>query len=165
MQRHKHFYVSWEELHRDTRTLAARLLPASQWRGVIAISRGGLIPAAIIARELNLRLVDTICVASYDYTQQGAIELLKNVVGDHDGESMLLVDDLVDTGATATFVRDLVPKARFVTVYAKPAGRDTVDDFIEEVGQDTWINFPWDMALERNIPLVDQVAETESTSL
>ncbi|MEM6987284.1 MAG: xanthine phosphoribosyltransferase, partial [Pseudomonadota bacterium] len=36
MKRHNHFYVSWEELHRDTRSLAARLLPASQWRGVIA---------------------------------------------------------------------------------------------------------------------------------
>jgi len=161
MKRHKHFYVSWEELHRDTRTLAARLLPANQWTGVIAISRGGLIPAAIIARELNLRLVDTICVASYDYSQQGDISLLKGVLGGHDGTGMLLVDDLVDTGATAHFVRNLVPKARFVTVYAKPAGRDTVDDFIEEVAQDTWINFPWDMALERNIPLVDQVESAE----
>lgn len=164
MQRHNHFYVSWEELHRDTRTLAARLLPAEQWRGVIAISRGGLIPAAIIARELNLRLVDTICVASYDEKQQGDIQLLKHVAGEHDGDGMVLVDDLVDTGTTAHFVRELVPRARFVTVYAKPAGRGTVDDFIEEVAQDTWINFPWDMALERNKPLVDQRRETDTSN-
>lgn len=155
MERNKHFFVSWEELHRDTRTLAARLMPADQWRGAIAISRGGLVPAAIIARELNIRLVDTVCVASYENkTQQNDIRLLKGVEGD--GEGMLLIDDLVDTGGTARFVRELIPKARFVTVYAKPAGLPLVDDFIEEVGQDTWINFPWDMELQRNVPLVDR---------
>lgn len=154
MEKRNHFFVSWEELHRDTRLLAERLLPATQWKGVIAISRGGLIPAAIIARELNLRLVETICVASYDVKTQGELQMLKDIEGD--GEGMILIDDLVDTGKTAKFVRDSVPKARFVTVYAKPAGLPLVDDFIAEVSQSTWINFPWDMALQRNTPLVDQ---------
>lgn len=157
MEKQKHFFVSWEELHRDTRLLAERLLPASRWKGVIAISRGGLIPAAIIARELNLRLVDTICVASYDVKAQGELQLLKDVEGD--GEGMVLVDDLVDTGKTAEFVRNSVPKARFVTVYGKPAGLPLVDDYIAEVSQSTWINFPWDMALQRNMPLVDQSSD------
>ncbi len=154
MQPNKHFFVSWEELHRDTRELARQLLPASQWRGVIAISRGGLVPAAIIARELDLRLVDTICVKSYtDIGANTEVQLLKGVPGD--GEGMLLVDDLVDTGKTAEFVRALVPKARFVTVYAKPSGTPQVDSYIEQVAQDTWINFPWDMALQRTQPLAD----------
>jgi len=162
MEKRNHFFVSWEELHRDTRLLAERLLPASQWKGVIAISRGGLIPAAIIARELNLRLVDTICVASYDVKVQGELQLLKDVEGD--GEGMVLVDDLVDTGKTAEFVRNCVPKARFVTVYGKPAGLSLVDDYIAEVSQSTWINFPWDMALQRNTPLVDQEHYRESST-
>ncbi len=162
MEKRNHFFVSWEELHRDTRLLAERLLPAKQWKGVIAISRGGLIPAAIIARELNLRLVDTICVASYDVKSQGELQLLKDV--ESDGEDMILVDDLVDTGRTAEFVRNSVPKARFVTVYAKPAGLPLVDDYIAEVSQSTWINFPWDMALQRNTPLVDQLESPESAS-
>ena len=42
-------------------------------------------------------------------------------------------------------MRDLLPKAHFATVYAKPAGRPLVDTFITEVSQDTWILFPWDI--------------------
>jgi xanthine phosphoribosyltransferase len=56
----------------------------------------------------------------------------------------LIIDDLVDTGATGRIVREMLPKAHFATVYAKPAGRPVVDTFITEVSQDTWILFPWD---------------------
>ena len=38
----------------------------------------------------------------------------------------------------------MLPEAHFATVYAKPAGRPTVDSYITEVSQDTWILFPWD---------------------
>jgi xanthine phosphoribosyltransferase len=54
------------------------------------------------------------------------------------------VDDLVDTGGTARIVREMLPKAHFATVYAKPDGRPEVDTYITEVSQDTWILFPWD---------------------
>lgn len=149
-----HVYVSWEELHRDTRELSRRLLPAEQWKGIIAITRGGMVPAAIIARELNIRWVDTLCVASYDKQNQGELSLIKDA-DSQDGEGIILVDDLVDTGKTAQFVRERLPKAHFVTVYAKPAGLPLVDDHIQQVSQDTWINFPWDMALDYSTPIVD----------
>lgn len=137
------FPVSWEELHRDARALAWRLNELGPFDGVIAVTRGGLVPAAIIARELEIRLVDTVCVASYDYKDQGGITVLKEVAGD--GSNMLIVDDLVDTGKTAQVVRDMLPNAHFATIYAKPAGRPLVDTFITEVSQDTWILFPWDI--------------------
>ena len=138
MNRTENFFVSWEELHRDTRTFARQLLPASQWRGAIAITRGGMIPAAIIARELDIRLLDTICIKTYEKQDKGQSEILKTVDAKFgDGEGFLLIDDLVDTGTTARAVKALVPKARFVTVYAKPEGRREVDDFIKEVPQNT----------------------------
>ena len=65
-----------------------------------------------------------------------------------DGTGILVVDDLVDTGKTLELVRRLYPKAHFATVYAKPSGRPMVDTYITEVSQDTWIFFPWDMALQ-----------------
>ena len=71
-----------------------------------------------------------------------SIEILKPL--EMDGEGWLLLDDLVDTGQTAQKVRDMLPKAHFATVYAKPQGRPLVDTFITEVSQDTWILFPWD---------------------
>ena len=70
------FPVSWEELHRTARALAWRLIDLGPWRGIVAISRGGLVPAAIIARELDIRLVDTVCLASYDHQTQGDVAVL-----------------------------------------------------------------------------------------
>jgi xanthine phosphoribosyltransferase len=139
----KTFPVTWDELHRHSKALAWRLLELGPWRGIIAVTRGGLVPAAIVARELDVRLVDTICIASYDDRTQGDVQLLKGIDGD--GEGLLIVDDLVDTGITAKAVRTMLPKAHFATVYAKPAGRPQVDTFVTEVSQDTWILFPWDI--------------------
>lgn len=143
--------VSWEELHRNAKALAWRLLEKGPYRGIVAITRGGLVPAAIIARELEIRLIDTVCIASYDETKQGALQVLKGVPGD--GEGLLIIDDLVDTGKTAKAVREMLPKAHFATIYAKPAGRPLVDTFITEVSQDTWINFPWDLAPQAVPPI------------
>lgn len=139
----KSFPVSWEELHRNARALAWRLVDGGPWRGIIAITRGGLVPAAIIARELEIRLIDTICVASYDHQAQSEVKVLKSVDGD--GTGWLIIDDLVDTGNTMRTVRKMLPKAHVAAIYAKPAGRPLVDTFITEVSQDTWIHFPWDL--------------------
>ena len=138
----KTYPISWEQLHRDSKALAWRLVELQPWKGIVAITRGGLVPASIIARELEIRLVDTICVSSYDFQQQGATQVLKSP--ETDSKGWLLIDDLVDTGNTARIVRDHLPKAHFATVYAKPAGRPMVDTYITEVSQDTWILFPWD---------------------
>ena len=150
MNANKTFPVSWDELHRHSRALAWRLIELGPWSGIIAVTRGGLVPAAIVARELDVRLVDTLCIASYDARksgeiegERGAIQVLKRIEGD--GEGFLIIDDLVDTGHTARVVRDMLPKAHFATVYAKPAGRPLVDTFVTEVSQDTWILFPWDI--------------------
>jgi xanthine phosphoribosyltransferase len=140
----KTYPISWEQLHRDARALSWRLLEIRKWQGIIAITRGGLVPAAIIARELDIHRVDTVCVSSYTWQEQGAVEILKPAA--ESGEGWLLLDDLVDTGKTAAVVREMVPDAHFATIYAKPAGRPLVDTFITEVSQDTWILFPWDSA-------------------
>jgi len=138
----RYFPVSWEEMHRDARALSWRLAEQGPWRGVVAVARGGLIPAQIVARELELRLIDTICIASYDDQTRREPEILKSMEGS--GEGWVIVDDLVDTGRTGRIVREMLPKAHFATVYAKPKGREVVDSFITEVSQDTWILLPWD---------------------
>jgi xanthine phosphoribosyltransferase len=148
------FPVSWDQLHRDARALARRLVEHGPFEGVVAITRGGLVPAAIVARELDLRLIDTVCIVTYrGDKERSAPRVLKSVGGD--GAGMLLVDDLVDTGTTARVVRELLPKAHFATVYAKPEGRPLVDTFITEVSQDTWILFPWDSELSFARPVIE----------
>lgn len=151
----KNYPVSWEQLHRDARALAWRLISSGPWKGIVAITRGGLVPAAVVARELDVRLIDTICIVSYhDEKTQGQANILKRVEGD--GEGLLVVDDLVDTGKTAQVVKEMLPKAHLATVYAKPAGRPLVDTFITEVSQDTWIYFPWDLELQFAQPLASK---------
>ena len=159
----KIFPVSWDQFHRDARALAWRLNGAGPFEAIVCITRGGLVPAAIVARELDVRVIETICIASYhDYKNQGSLQVLKGISPDilklGDGSKVLVVDDLVDTGKTAKVVRDLLPKAHIATVYAKPLGRPMVDTFITEVSQDTWIYFPWDMGLSFQPPIAKAAA-------
>jgi xanthine phosphoribosyltransferase len=142
----KYYTVTWDQLHRDAKALAWRLVEKGPWKGMVAITRGGLIPAAIVARELDCRLIETVSVVTYDEEQRGKPQVVKPPAAALEslGEGWLLLDDLVDTGTTAKVVRAMLPKAHFATVYAKPAGKPMVDTFITEVSQDTWILFPWD---------------------
>jgi xanthine phosphoribosyltransferase len=153
----KAFHVSWDEFHRDARALAWRLSAAGRFEGMVAITRGGLVPAAIVARELDMRIIDTVCVSSYAAVKvQEEIKVLKTVSPETargSGEGLLIIDDLADTGATIKQVRAILPKAHVATVYAKPLGRPLVDTFITEVSQDTWIYFPWDLGLSFQAPI------------
>jgi len=158
-QPRKPFPVSWDQFHRDARALAWRLAEAGPFEAIVCITRGGMVPAAIVARELGIRMIETVCVTSYDHVTQGELKLIKNVaaevaaIGGGRGKRVLIVDDLVDTGKTAKLVRDLLPEAHFAAVYAKPLGRPAVDTFITEVSQDTWIFFPWDTGLAFQPPI------------
>ncbi len=146
----RYWAISWDEFHRDAQVLAERQRDLGPWKGIVAISRGGLVPAAILARSLNIRFVETVSVVAYDQEGKGEEEALgepvvtKPAAAAGDGEGFLIVDDLVDTGTTARVVRALLPKARFVCVYGKPAGRGLSDDVVTEVTQDTWIVLPWE---------------------
>jgi xanthine phosphoribosyltransferase len=144
----KSFPVSWEELHRNSRALAWRLLEMDTFKGIVAVTRGGLVPAAIVARELDIRLIDTVCVKSYNKKSKGSVNVLKDATAAGTGKNWLIVDDLVDTGETIKSIRLTLPDAHYATVYAKPSGREQVDTFITEVSQDTWIYFPWDMEMK-----------------
>jgi xanthine phosphoribosyltransferase len=148
-----YFTVTWDQLHRDSKALAWRLLDCGPWLGVVAITRGGLIPAAIVARELECRVIETVGVVTYDEENRGEPVMVKMPAAAGDGTGWLLVDDLVDTGTTARLVRKVLPGAHFATIYAKPAGKPLVDTFVTEVSQDTWILFPWDTEVQFIAPI------------
>ncbi len=155
----QHYYtVTWDQLHRDAKALAWRLHALSPWKGIVAVSRGGLIPAAIVARELECRLIESVSVATYDEEHRGEPAVIKPPVAAGDGEGWLIIDDLVDSGSTARLVRALLPKAHLATVYAKAEGKPLVDTFITEVSQDTWILFPWDTEPQFVAPLARKPA-------
>ena len=143
--------VSWDDIDRQSRLLALAVRDIAAWRGIIGVARAGLIPATIMAYQLNLRLIDTLCIASYEDPGdlpgvQREAQILKNVAGD--GEDMLIVEDIVDTGVTGRMIREMLPKAYFVTIFAKPKGKQFVDKAMIEVAQDTWIDFPWETPMD-----------------
>lgn len=137
--------VSWEEFYRNARALAWRLNETHAWHGIIAITRGGLVPAAVMARELGIRKIDTISIVSYgENDKQIDPMIVKACQIEDSGTGWLVIDDLVDTGLTAKIVRKMLPKAHITAIYAKPLGKKHVDTFMTEVSQDTWIVFPWE---------------------
>ncbi|MDT8285368.1 MAG: xanthine phosphoribosyltransferase [Thermovirgaceae bacterium] len=153
---HKTYPVSWSQFHNDCRALAWRLLEIRErWARIVAIARGGLVPAAIIARELDIHFIDTVCISSYTVRSRGSAKILKSSIGD--SEDCLIIDDLVDTGKTARIVREMLPKSHFATVYAKPDGRPLTDTYVTEVSQETWILFPWDS--EPQYQYIDPIAD------
>ncbi len=152
----KRFLVSWDQFHRDCKALAWRLVDKHEnWKGIIAITRGGLIPAGIVARELEIKLVETIGVSSYDDKTRGEVKTIKDINTDlvGDGEGWLVIDDLVDSGSTAKLLREMLPKSHIATVYAKPTGEPLADTYVTWVSQDTWIYFPCDIDIQPMDPI------------
>jgi xanthine phosphoribosyltransferase len=139
--------LSWEVLHRDARALAAKITARGmRFKGIVAITRGGLAPAAVLARELDIRRIETLCIASYDGKLQGAPQVLNKPR--RQGHGWLVVDDLVDSGTTIRIARQLLPQALFATIYAKPEGQPLVDVYAVDIDQEAWIVFPWDEGAE-----------------
>lgn len=152
-----HHVVTWAEVHRDSRILVRKLLSLGPWTGIIALTRGGLVPAAIVAREMSIHVVDTLCITSYDEQVQGKLNILKKPEAalENGGQGWLLIDDLVDTGTTMRAAREILPNAHFATVYAKPKGLELVDTYVHDIDQEVWIFFPWDTEPQYARPLAE----------
>lgn len=137
-------YIKWDEFHQDTKKLCQKIKQSGEYNKIVAISRGGLLPAGILAYELDIRNTQAINISSYDGDKQRSLEDVEicDNVGIVD-EKTLIVDDLSDTGTTFKLLRSRFPNARYVTVYAKPKGQSVVDIFSREM-PDEWLVFPWD---------------------
>jgi xanthine phosphoribosyltransferase len=138
--------VTWNELHRDALLLAWRLHEVRHFKGIIAVSRGGLFTAQAVAYELDIHYVDTYCIKSYNHQEQTVCEDLKvpQLPAGTRTDDFIVIDDLADTGQTFKHIKTRYPTAHYAAIYAKPQGESQCDSFITEVSQNTWIYFPWD---------------------
>jgi len=136
------YKLSWEELAEMCGDLAAKAQTLGTFTGVLGVARGGLVPAALVARHMGLRLMDTLCVQSYEGKVRGDIKILR--APDHDGSGWLLVDDIADTGHTLEHLRGIYPGIKVATVFAKDRGMPHTDVYATKVAQDTWVSFPWE---------------------
>lgn len=112
---------------------------------IVAVARGGMIPATLIARKLGVRRLDIFQCTSYeDGTDKQTNLQVINIPKIRPDEKVLFIDDLVDTGETAKLIKSMYPNALFAALYAKPKGIDHVDFYFERHPQDLWIDFPWE---------------------
>lgn len=145
-------YLTWSEIYKNaikltelmhSRGYGTEVNAPYPLQGIVAITRGGLAPAAILSQKMNIKTVETFALSSYDARhQQGSMKNYKEL-NDPEGR-WLVVDDLVDTGKTIQFIRPFLPKSLFVTLYAKPQGLTACDLYGEQVDQETWLVFPWE---------------------
>lgn len=138
-------YLNWEEFHQDVKQLCQKIKASGNYNKIVAISRGGLVPAGILAYELNIRSTEVINVATYIDDVHLKLEKIDKPenVGEVN-EQTLIVDDLVDSGQTFEVLRQTFPKAKYVSVYTKNKSKDNADIFAREL-PDEWIVFPWDI--------------------
>ena len=135
-------HITWEQFHNDTKDLCNKIKQAGNFNKIITVSRGGLIPAGIVAYELDIRDTSVVNIRSYN----GEDKLEKVEVFGFDGqadENTLVIDDLSDTGRSINILRQLFPKARQVTVYTKTTSTQKPDIYTKEM-PNKWIVFPWD---------------------
>lgn len=120
---------------------------------LLSIARGGSILGALLGCEqrFNIPHSTTINVASYDESnQQKELRLLLPVhTEDYKGfKSILVVDDIADTGDTLKFVTDILQKdltiatIKTAVLFYKLKSKVMPDYYVEETAD--WIVFPWE---------------------
>jgi len=139
-------YLTWGEFHIDTIELAKKLT-YKKWDSIIAVTRGGLIPASIIARELSIFSIDTICPKLVG----NGFKILKN--SEFDSPDSLIVDEFVSTGKLFRKVKEYLPNSVFVSVYVTEKSKDFVEIYSKEI-KNRDIFFPWDTKLAWSQPIL-----------
>lgn len=110
---------------------------------ILAITRGGLIPATLIAHRLGVRRIETIQAASYSSDHDQDAVRLGPAPRFADSERVLIVDDLIDTGVTINAVGSLYPTAKTAVLLNKHPTANA--DFTgKRAPSGDWIVFPWE---------------------
>ena len=137
-------YINWNEFHSDVKALAQQLEKRGQFNRIVAVSRGGLVPAGILAYELNIRNCEAINISSYDNeSKRDDTEIEIGTVLHHADEHTLIVDDLADSGRTLQILHKLYPSATLACVYVKPEGQKYCNIYAKQL-PNQWVVFPWD---------------------
>ena len=121
-----------------------------KWRAVIGIARGGVFPAQRVAEALGIEYRE-IGISYYQGTVRGSEPMvLEGLSDERDGEGLLVVDDVIDSGGTALCVWRMLPRCDLAAIYIKPAGLSAViaawggAPYCGRQMDDKWIVFPWD---------------------
>lgn len=136
-------HLSFNDILEMTNDISSKL-PNRPWRGILAVTRGGLVPAGILSQSMNIRRIEVINIKSYEEKTQTDMEILNKPHLEGEEENWIVLDDLSDSGKTLKYIRSLYPKAFYAALLVKPKGKDAPDLYSQEFPQDVWIHFPWE---------------------
>ncbi len=134
-------YISYDEINAECKKLAY-LLAGKGFKRIIAVARGGLVPACILAQFLNIREISSISLASYEGEKRSELKCLvpPEICID---EQTLFVDDLYDSGNTYRYLKEKYPLAKAVVLFCK--NPTAVLDFPAALKEaEKWLVFPWE---------------------
>ena len=127
-------HISWENIQEWSADIAHKIAadcPDINHMTLVAVSRGGLIPAQLIAYRLNIRDIRVMKLISYD--------------SDNKRGEVYFIDDLADSGETVRYLRRRFPNARQCTLITKDCCAEQPDLSAVTLPGDAWIVFPWDV--------------------
>ncbi|OZC57508.1 phosphoribosyltransferase [Rhodococcus sp. 06-621-2] len=142
--------LTWETFGFASRELTRSIVDSGfEPEIVIAIARGGLIPAGAIAYAMGIKAAGTLNVEFYSDVEETLPDpVVLEPLLDTDaivGKRLLVVDDVADSGRTLALVVELLKKhtdeVKSAVIYTKPQSIIAPDFSWRET--ELWINFPW----------------------
>ena len=146
----KELIIEYKTIDLVTKALSAQLSSdGANFDYVIGLSKGGLIPAVISAKILNAKVL-AVGINSYNGRERGDLEIyqdidLENINTD---SKILVIDDICDSGSTMLYMRDKLsayPNTVYISLYAKNASKNVVDEYGLLLDDDIWLVFPWEV--------------------
>ncbi|MFL1780750.1 Xanthine phosphoribosyltransferase [Candidatus Hepatincolaceae symbiont of Richtersius coronifer] len=143
-------YMSWEEVHTHTKALCDLIRHNNkEFKGIVCVTRGGLVPCAIVASELKIKKIETFSITSYSNYAQGidikTLSVPCQALID-EGAGWLVIDELLDTGNTAKYIKHRLPKASFYCLYSKILEDSFLEGYVKYFPKETWIYLPWEIS-------------------
>jgi uncharacterized protein len=144
--------VSWREVHHLARRLSLDILDAGVRPDVIvAIARGGYVPARIVADFLQLGALTSLKLEHYGpgATKHDSVRVVYPLPVDVSGSRVLIVDDLTDTGDTMLAVAEHIDRRyrpaalRTAVLHHKSVSGFTPDFIASRLAHWHWVIYPW----------------------
>lgn len=109
-----------------------------KYDAILAITNGGIIPAKLVARELEINHIQFIPIRNKQLHMEEMPQLDKSI-------KYLIVDDIYDTGNTFTKVYDIVREFDFEFAFLMTRYKDNNAKLAAKVlNHKKWIVFPWE---------------------
>ena len=142
-----HFVLSWAQVSAHVGFLSSKLSAEPKFELVAAVGRGGMVPAVMVANKLQVPAVGLLPIARFHRRDGMAMFTLvpnQPLGSEYDKPTVLLVDAIVNSGATMQVARGFMPNAKTAALYVRPGAENSVHFFADCFRREGRVVFPWE---------------------